>query len=224
MQNNNFTHSKSLLILILVSLIPNYVYASAVTLSKNLQGTVSIKTWKAMRDDQIIHQQLDYSCGAASLATLLKGYYGLDVTEATIIEDVGKDAWLSFADFQRILPKYGLKGIGIALNFDQLKKLKVPAIVYIDTRAGPHFAVLRGINNEVVWLGDPATGNEHYSVSRFLKKWEIRDDPVYKGKIFIVLPEKGVETTIVNGFFGNPAQDTSLPLKEISIRRQLISY
>jgi len=216
--------SKYFLMLVLINLVPNYVYGSAVSLSKNLQGTVPIKTWKAMRDDQIIHQKLDYSCGAASLATLLKGYYGLNVTEATIIDDVGKDAWLSFADFKRILPKYGLKGIGLALNFDQLKKLKVPAIVYIDTRAGPHFAVLRGINNEIVWLGDPATGNEHYPVYRFIKKWEVRDDPVYKGKIFVVLPEKGVETQIVDGFFGDPTQDTSLPLKGISLRRQLISY
>ena len=42
-------------------------------------GQVPVKSWKTRRDARIVKQDLDYSCGAASLATLLNNFYGLDV-------------------------------------------------------------------------------------------------------------------------------------------------
>ena len=35
-----------------------------------------VRSWKAMRDQGIVKQDLDYSCGAASIATLLNQQYG----------------------------------------------------------------------------------------------------------------------------------------------------
>jgi len=44
----------------------------------SLLGSVGIKSWKTLRDERVVKQDLDYSCGAASLATLLNEHYGLD--------------------------------------------------------------------------------------------------------------------------------------------------
>jgi uncharacterized protein len=47
--------------------------------------TKQVKSLKEMRQRQMIPQTRDYSCGAASLATLLRYYYGLNVTELETI-------------------------------------------------------------------------------------------------------------------------------------------
>ncbi|ENS7173602.1 peptidase C39, partial [Neisseria gonorrhoeae] len=35
-----------------------------------------MQSWKARRDFNIVKQDLDFSCGAASVATLLNNFYG----------------------------------------------------------------------------------------------------------------------------------------------------
>ncbi|PYG53424.1 putative double-glycine peptidase [Rhizobium sp. UGM030330-04] len=53
-------------------------------------GSVSIpiKTWKDLRDAQVIKQRLDDSCGSAAAATILHYFYGQDVSEADLIAEV----------------------------------------------------------------------------------------------------------------------------------------
>ena len=46
---------------------------------------LQIKDWKTIRDDGIIKQDLGYSCGAASIATLLNRQYGQQVTEEEVL-------------------------------------------------------------------------------------------------------------------------------------------
>jgi len=41
-----------------------------------VKGQIPVKSWKTLRDRQIVKQDQDYTCGAASLATLLNGVYG----------------------------------------------------------------------------------------------------------------------------------------------------
>lgn len=40
--------------------------------TEGVSGRLHIKTWRDFRDDRVVKQQLDYSCGSAALATLLK--------------------------------------------------------------------------------------------------------------------------------------------------------
>jgi len=46
----------------------------------SLAGSIKVKSWKAFRDERVVKQDMDYSCGAASLATVLNEYYGQAVT------------------------------------------------------------------------------------------------------------------------------------------------
>ena len=43
-------------------------------------GSVPIKTWKDRRDEGIVKQTLDASCGSAATATIRHAFYGQDIT------------------------------------------------------------------------------------------------------------------------------------------------
>lgn len=179
-----------------------------------MKGRIALKPWNEQRDDKVIKQQLDYSCGAASLATILHGFYGLDISESDILETAGKDAWFSFADMAQILPRFGYKGVGLALTLRQLQEIKIPAIVFLRTRAGPHFAVLRGISDDMIWLADPVSGNQRYPTDTFSRLWETGSNDERVGTIFLVLPQTNSADSVTNeGFFGQPE-----PWSEVSIK------
>lgn len=167
-----------------------------------IHGRIPITTWKQARDDRVILQKRDYSCAAASLATLLTHYYGLNVTEDDVIALAGKDAWLSMADVKHAADHYGFKTVGLAMGLDDLRKVKIPVIVYIRTNGGPHNAVLRGINEDRVWLADPANGNLSLTIPDFQAKWRTRDDPGFEGAVLAVIPNGRDIGVVTDGFFG----------------------
>jgi hypothetical protein len=49
------------------------------------------QSWIARLFSDMVAQKEDYTCGAASLATVLRHYYGEDVDEATVLETSGVD-------------------------------------------------------------------------------------------------------------------------------------
>ncbi|WP_047949586.1 C39 family peptidase, partial [Neisseria gonorrhoeae] len=126
---------------------------------------IHVRSWKARRDSGIVKQDLDFSCGAASIATLLNNFYGRHYSEAEILDKMDKTQMrASFDDMQRIMPELGFEAQGYALPFEQLVQLKIPVIVYLKYRKNNHFSVLNGINGETVLLADPSLG--HVSTSK----------------------------------------------------------
>ena len=78
----------------------------ALLVTHSLAGHVPVKSWKTLRDARVVKQDLDYSCGAASLATLLNEFYAQNTTEAALLEAMDKgDGRASFDDMQRALPR-----------------------------------------------------------------------------------------------------------------------
>ena len=78
--------------------------ADATLTTPTLQGSVTVQSLKDRRDAQIVKQDLDYSCGAASLATILNGFYGKTVTEDEILKATNKEdgmAWRPSLTWQR---------------------------------------------------------------------------------------------------------------------------
>jgi uncharacterized protein len=153
---------------------------------------MSILNWKQMRDTQVVKQDLDFSCGAASLATLLYYYFGQDLSEATLIQAMDKgDGMASFDDMARAMPKFGFQAHGLASSWDQLTKLNVPVIVHIKQHKRDHFVVLRGISQYAVWLADPSRGNRTLSRSRFLDLWRTRSESNVgglDGRLLVIQP------------------------------------
>lgn len=184
---------------------------------------IPIQSWKTLRDARVVKQDLDYSCSAASLATLLNEFYGQNVTEEALLKAMDKgDLRASFEDMQRALPQFGFKAQGFAATYEQLTKLKMPVVVYLKFRKNDHFSVIRGINHNTVWLADPSLGNRTYSKAQFLEMWETRtdkqDNADLKGKILAVLPIKPEITTKNDFFTKTPRRQTASAIEQLTIR------
>ncbi len=209
--------------IVIASLLGLYVCSAtaateALVSTPTLKGAVAVKSWKDLRDANVVKQDLDYSCGAASVATIMNGFYGFEVTEEALLETMAKDGAASFNDMAEVVRGYGLKGVGVALNFDQLKKLKTPAIAYLRYRDDDHFSVIRGIAADgTVQLADPSWGNRRFTRQQFLIMWETREGEALKGKILLLLPD-GVDQGLINSAFFGADEHNPLALERLVLR------
>jgi len=186
----------------------------------SLSGEVKVKSWKALRDERVVKQDLDHSCGAASLATLLNEYYGQSLTEAELLAamDTG-DLMASFEDMEQALLKFGFRAVGVSASYDQLARLDMPGVAYLEHRKGGHFSMLRGVNDKTVWLADPSLGNRTYSRWQFLDMWDTRTNEIenseLKGKVLLVFPTDGKLPKPSDFFTKAPKRQTALAIERI---------
>ncbi|HFC6735454.1 TPA: C39 family peptidase [Neisseria meningitidis] len=178
-------------------------------------GKIKVQSWKERRDFNIVKQDLDFSCGAASVATLLNNFYGQTLTEEEVLKKLDKEQMrASFEDMRRIMPDLGFEAKGYALSFEQLAQLKIPVIVYLKYRKDDHFSVLRGIDGNTVLLADPSLGHVSMSRAQFLEAWQTREGNL-AGKILAVVPKKA--ETISNKLFftHHPKRQTEFTVRQI---------
>lgn len=183
---------------------------------------IPIKSWKTLRDARIVKQDLDYSCSAASLATLLNEFYGQSITEEALLKAMDKgDLRASFEDMQKALPQFGFKAQGFAASYEQLMRLKAPVVVYLKHRKDDHFSVLRGIDESTVLLADPSLGNRTYSKAQFLEMWQTRgdkDNSELTGKFLAVLPNKEGVAAGDDFFTKKPRRQSAQATQQLSFR------
>jgi predicted double-glycine peptidase len=174
--------------------------AATINIGQNTRIFQPIKSVKAFRDKNVVKQSFDYSCGAGALATLLTYGVGDQAEEAEILmqlmnslpkdqETLKKKEGFSLADLQNVALMRGHKSAGFRMSPEYLAKLKGPVIVYIQPRGYKHFAVLRGIRGDRVFLADPSLGNVRMPAYRFLDEWL---DASGKGIIFVVEAKQGL--------------------------------
>ncbi len=178
-------------------------------------GKIKVQSWKERRDFNIVKQDLDFSCGAASVATLLNNFYGQTLTEEEVLKKLDKEQMrASFEDMRRIMPDLGFEAKGYALSFEQLAQLKIPVIVYLKYRKDDHFSVLRGIDGNTVLLADPSLGHVSMSRAQFLDAWQTREGNL-AGKILAVVLKKA--ETISNKLFftHHPKRQTEFAVEQI---------
>lgn len=204
---------------------PGYAQDGAHIRTQSAQIFVPVQSWKALRDARIVKQDLDYSCGAASLATLLNEFYGQSVTEEVLLKAIDNgNMRASFEDMQRALLQFGFRAVGYATSYEQLLELKMPVVVYLKYRKDDHFSVLRGISANTIWLADPSLGNRTYSREQFLEMFETRtsdqSNADLKGKILAVLPNKE-EIAAQDGFFTKTPKRKTAQAVELLASRPL---
>ena len=198
------------------------IIEGADVISPSTQIRVPVRSWKTLRNQRVVKQNLDYSCGAASLATLLNEFYGQSLSEQELLQVLDNgDMRASFEDMQKALPQLGFRAQGYAASFDQLTKLKAPVIVYLKYRKNEHFAVLRGIDEHTVWLADPSLGNRTYSKAQFLEMWNTREgseNAGLSGKFLAVFPNRSDIKLGVDFFTKTPVRQTARALEQIQYR------
>jgi uncharacterized protein len=151
---------------------------------------VGVVSYRDMPFLTVVRQQYDFSCGSASLATLLRYNYGRDVDEAAIFKamyQVGDQAAIhrkgfSLADMKTYLASIGYPSDGYRVGLDRLAKAGIPAIVIIRVGQYKHFVVIKGVRDGNVLVGDPANGLREYSLAEFESVWDglvfiIHDEP-----------------------------------------------
>lgn len=78
----------------------------------SLRGTAPVRSWKSIRDERVVKQTLDFSCGAASLATLFNALYGKSFSEELILAAIGNsNSRASFENMSLAVQKFGFKGL-----------------------------------------------------------------------------------------------------------------
>src|SRR5207302_1409027 len=77
----------------------------------------------------------------------------------------------------------GHKAQGFRLHYDQLAKLSRPVIVFVKPGGYAHFAVLKGVQGDRVYVADPSLGNVRMPLYRFVDMWA---DESGRGVIFAV--------------------------------------
>lgn len=141
-----------------------------------------LRSWKALRDQNVVVQRYDYSCGAGALATLMRYYFGDEVTEEEILfgilssmtkEEVldREEKGLSLLDLKRYSEKRGYQAVGVKLKYASLKQLKGPVLIHLEREDYKHFAVFKGVWGDRIYLADPSRGNIRLAAFRFAQEW-----------------------------------------------------
>src|SRR3546814_935616 len=120
-----------------------------------------------------------FSCGSASVATLLTYHYETPLAEAVVFEEMfvrGDQAKIqaegfSMLDIKQFLDRRGLESDGFRMSLDKLADIGVPAIVLINTGGYRHFVVIKGIEAERILVADPAFGTTIWPRDRFEAAW-----------------------------------------------------
>lgn len=125
-------------------------------------------------------QQTDFSCGAASLATILKYSYNIPTKEKWVMDgmlamsdpELVAQYGFSMLDMKNYVEMLGMEAKGFKVSAENINQLTIPSIVLLDIKGFHHFVVLKKIDNENrVYLADPALGNQIVTMDEFLAGW-----------------------------------------------------
>lgn len=146
---------------------------------------------KDIRNDGVVRQKWDISCGAAALSTLLT-YQFKDTTPETDIV-----VWMmhrtspalvrarhgfSLLDMKHFAEARGYTAEGYSdMSMDELANQKGAVITPIRLKGFDHFVVVKGVIDGRVFLADPGFGNVSMKTDKFQHLWK-------NGIVFIVHP------------------------------------
>ncbi|RKZ35865.1 MAG: hypothetical protein DRQ41_15315 [Gammaproteobacteria bacterium] len=125
------------LILLLSSCSHVFAPTPMVLSSHHLHFVKSVKTWKEFREQNVVMQKFDYSCGSGALATLMHYYFQDEVTEREILQEIihhlndveiesRQKKGFSMFDLQQFAKRRGYQAVGVKLKMSALPKLRGP--------------------------------------------------------------------------------------------------
>ena len=141
-----------------------------------------VRSWRAIRDNAVVKQQRDYSCGAAAVATLLRYYWNEPISERSVLDSVESvltpeelqdraQNGLTMTDLRKASVKLGYTASIGKLELAKLLEAKVPVVVAVKVRGIDHFVVFRGVVANCAYLADPSRGNVRVPLSVFASQW-----------------------------------------------------
>lgn len=152
--------------------------------------------------ENIVRQHVDFSCGAAAVATILKYAYGMDAGEDNVIRgmlavsdaDTVQHRGFSMLDMKHYIQSIGMAGSGYKLPLTSLYDVKVPVVVLVNVQGYNHFVVLKKATPQYIYVADPILGNRVVDTAEFAGTWN--------GIIFVI---------------ASPAYDRDNPLLALNV-------
>lgn len=176
-------------ILVVLFLAP--VYAQVAIDSAGIRATKAVRTLKDLRNEHVVRQQWDMTCGAAALSTLLTYDFKDNTPETAVVVwilrrtspvKVRALGGFSLLDLKHFVQARGYDAEGFSeMSLEELSDLKIPVIVPIHSKGVDHFVIVRGVFGDRVVLADPAFGNMTMKADQFQSVWK-------QGIAFIVHP------------------------------------
>jgi uncharacterized protein len=128
------------------------------------------QSWQQRRYALVVRQVLEFSCGSASLATLLTHFLGRPTTEFEVITLLrrrypAEADWrakqqqgFSFEDITFAAEQLGFAAQAARIEVAQLPRIAGPLIVHLDKGEWQHFSVLRASRDGFHYIADPIQG------------------------------------------------------------------
>lgn len=140
---------------------------------------VPVASMLARKFNTVVHQQYDFSCGSAALATLLRYHYDLPRTEGDVFMGMWnggdqariRQVGFSLLDMKRYLSAQGIRADGYKVSLDDIAKRGLPGIALVTAKGYRHFVVVKGIIGDRVLVGDPSLGLKTLSRAEFGAMW-----------------------------------------------------
>lgn len=165
---------------------------------------VHVDSFQSLKYKNVIQQGTDYSCGSASVATILRYAYGRTIDGPEVMRgmlavsnagEVRKHGF-SMLDMQRYVDQLGYEGVGYHIPPQALLAIKIPVIVLLDLHGYEHFVVLKRVYDGYAFLADPRMGNRQMPLEVFVHDWN--------GVIFAIVGHK---------------YDAATPLRKVGLTR-----
>ncbi|HDZ5066327.1 TPA: C39 family peptidase [Campylobacter jejuni] len=151
-----------------------------------------VKSYQEIKNERVIRQTYEQSCGASSLATLINMLDDQKFNELKLLKIMsGQKLYtdmVSFADLSDAVKKLGYESNSYQINRESLDKLvNIPMLVKIeDDPRFPHFVVIINYKGAYLQVLDPSHGEYISSKSQFYSVW----DRYNKGGYALIIASK----------------------------------
>ncbi|EHQ1323280.1 C39 family peptidase [Campylobacter upsaliensis] len=158
---------KILKIVLVMTLLPLFLKAEFV-----------VKSYQEIKNEKVIRQNYEESCGAASLATLINILDDSNLTESDLLKAMsGQQLYtdmVSFADLNDAVKKLGFQSKSYKIDRKILESImSVPILVKIeDDPRFPHFVVIINYKGNYLQIFDPSYGEYISSKREFYSVWD----------------------------------------------------
>jgi predicted double-glycine peptidase len=173
-------------------------------------------SYLGLRWEATVRQSQDFTCGGASLATILTYYWSVPTSETMALAPL-KDRYpparlrrlsetgLSFDDLIYMANRLGFSSEGARVPLSQLSELAGPVIVHLNKGQFQHFVVLRKTGDGVYYVSDPIVGQLTMHADEFgaqytgyaLAVW--KSDAGLPGRSVLMNPRDGIRVSVSLG-------------------------
>lgn len=144
-----------------------------------LNAEFAVKSYHEFRNENVIRQSYEQSCGASSLATLISMLDIKQLNELDVLEKMSENKnslntdMVSFKDLKETSAKLGYEAQGYRLDRNLFDKLNIPVLVKIENDPRfPHFVIAINHPGDFVTIMDPSFGEYVSLKSVFFKLWD----------------------------------------------------